>query len=47
MIILFWYVPYAGRIWKFAMIGASGVLVNNLTLITLAEYFDANKVIAG
>jgi dolichol-phosphate mannosyltransferase len=28
------------------MVGASGVLVNNLTLITLAEYFDANKVIA-
>src|SRR5918997_309607 len=43
---LFWYVPSAGRFWKFAMVGASGVLVNNLTLITLAEYFDANKVIA-
>jgi dolichol-phosphate mannosyltransferase len=43
---LFWYVPSAGRFWKFAMVGASGVLVNNLALITLAEYFDANKVIA-
>jgi dolichol-phosphate mannosyltransferase len=43
---LFWYVPSAGRFWKFAMVGASGVLVNNLTLITLAEYFEANKVIA-
>jgi dolichol-phosphate mannosyltransferase len=46
MISLFWYVPSAGRFWKFAMVGASGILVNNLTLITLAEYFDANKVIA-
>ncbi|WP_219974332.1 glycosyltransferase [Rubrobacter xylanophilus] len=43
---LFWYVPSAGRFWKFAMVGASGVLVNNLTLVTLAEYFDAHKVIA-
>jgi dolichol-phosphate mannosyltransferase len=43
---LFWYVPSAGRFWKFAMVGASGVLVNSLTLITLAEYLDANKVIA-
>src|SRR3712207_917572 len=43
---LFWYVPSAGRFWKFAMVGASGVLVNSLTLITLVEYFDANKVIA-
>jgi dolichol-phosphate mannosyltransferase len=43
---LFWYVPSAGRFWKFALVGASGVLVNNLTLITLVEYFDANKVIA-
>jgi dolichol-phosphate mannosyltransferase len=43
---LFWYVPSAGRFWKFAMVGASGVLVNSLTLIILAEYFDANKVIA-
>jgi dolichol-phosphate mannosyltransferase len=43
---LFWYVPSAGRFWKFALVGASGVLVNNVTLITLAEYFDASKVIA-
>src|SRR5215211_6758900 len=46
MISLFWYVPSAGRFWKFAMVGASGVLVNNLTLIILAEYFHAHKVIA-
>src|ERR687894_87891 len=43
---LFWYVPSAGRFWKFALVGASGVLVNIITLITLAEYFDASKVIA-
>src|SRR5919205_837850 len=43
---LFWYVPSAGRFWKFAMVGASGVVVNNLTLITLVEYFHANKIIA-
>jgi dolichol-phosphate mannosyltransferase len=43
---LFWYVPSAGRFWKFAMVGASGVLVNNIVLITLAEFFDASKVIA-
>src|ERR671917_693658 len=43
---LFWYVPSAGRFWKFAMVGASGVLVNILTLIILAEYFGAHKVIA-
>ncbi len=43
---LFWYVPSAGRFWKFAMVGASGVLVNMLTLVILAEYFDAHKVIA-
>src|ERR687893_62624 len=43
---LFWYVPSAGRFWKFAMVGASGVLVNILTLIMLAEYFGAHKVIA-
>src|SRR5919107_1604265 len=43
---LFWYVPSAGRFWKFALVGASGVLVNMATLIVLAEYFDANKVIA-
>src|SRR5918997_1856232 len=43
---LFWYVPSAGRLWKFLLVGASGVLVNMATLIMLAEYFDANKVIA-
>lgn len=43
---LFWYVPSAGRFWKFAMVGASGVLVNTAVLVTLAEYFDASKVIA-
>src|ERR687894_2962260 len=43
---LFWYVPSAGRFWKFAMVGASGVIVNSLVLITLAEVFDAHKVIA-
>ncbi len=43
---LFWYVPSAGRFWKFALVGASGVLVNMLTLIFLAEYLDAHKVIA-
>src|ERR687885_772644 len=35
---LFWYVPSAGRFWKFALVGASGVLVNLLTLITLVEH---------
>ena len=43
---LFWYVPSAGRFWKFALVGASGVLVNLLTLITLVEYFDANPTVA-
>ena len=43
---LFWYVPSAGRLWKFLLVGASGVLVNMVTLIVLAEYFHANKVIA-
>jgi dolichol-phosphate mannosyltransferase len=43
---LFWYVPAAGRFWKFALVGASGVLVNMVTLIVLAEIFDAHKVIA-
>ncbi len=43
---LFWYVPSAGRFWKFAAVGASGVLVNMATLIVLAEYFNASKVIA-
>src|SRR5215204_1431563 len=46
IISLFWYVPSAGRFWKFAMVGASGVLVNMATLVILAEYFDAHKVIA-
>jgi dolichol-phosphate mannosyltransferase len=43
---LFWYVPSAGRFWKFALVGTSGVLVNMATLIVLAELFDAHKVIA-
>ena len=43
---LFWYVPSAGRFWKFAMVGASGVLVNMATLVILAEYVNAHKVIA-
>src|SRR5919199_6047880 len=43
---LFWYVPSAGRFWKFALVGASGVLVNMVTLITLVEYFDANPTVA-
>src|ERR671916_317988 len=43
---LFWYVPSAGRFWKFALVGASGILVNMLTLITLVEYFDANPTVA-
>src|ERR687890_2505613 len=46
IISLFWYVPSAGRFWKFALVGASGVLVNMLTLITLVEYFDANPTVA-
>src|SRR5919199_6424313 len=43
---LFWYVPSAGRFWKFAMVGASGVLVNSLTLIILVEHFDAGPTVA-
>jgi dolichol-phosphate mannosyltransferase len=43
---LFWYVPSAGRFWKFALVGTSGVLVNMLTLITLVEYFDASPTVA-
>ncbi len=43
---LFWYVPSAGRFWKFALVGASGVVVNSVVLVTLAEVFDAHKVIA-
>ena len=46
MLSLFWYVPSAGRFWKFCLVGASGVLVNMVTLIVLAEVFDAQKVIA-
>src|SRR5215218_3939892 len=34
---LFLYVPSAGRIWKFLLVGASGVLVNMVTLIVRAE----------
>ncbi|MGI8649641.1 MAG: GtrA family protein, partial [Rubrobacter sp.] len=43
---LFWFVPAAGRFWKFALVGGSGVLVNTFILIVLAEFFDASKVIA-
>src|SRR5215204_5379925 len=43
---LFWYVPSAGRFWKFALVGVSGVLVNLLTLITLVEYFNANPTVS-
>src|SRR5215218_9485878 len=43
---LFWYVPSAGRFWKFALVGASGVIVNMLTLITLVEYFDVSPAVA-
>src|ERR671911_535053 len=43
---LFWYVPSAGRFWKFALVGVSGVLVNLLTLITLVEYLDAGPTVA-
>jgi len=43
---LFLYVPSAGRFWKFALVGASGVLVNMLTLVVLAEVFGANLIVA-
>jgi dolichol-phosphate mannosyltransferase len=46
IISLFLYVPSAGRFWKFALVGASGILVNLLTLITLVEYFDAGPTVA-
>ena len=46
IISLFWYVPSAGRFWKFALVGTSGVLVNLLTLIVLVEYFDAGSTVA-
>ncbi|CAN5643550.1 hypothetical protein BH24ACT21_BH24ACT21_00480 [soil metagenome] len=43
---LFWYVPSAGRFWKFAMVGASGALVNLLIYTYLTEFYNANYVIA-
>ncbi|CAN5651776.1 hypothetical protein BH24ACT22_BH24ACT22_02980 [soil metagenome] len=43
---LFWYVPSAGRFWKFAMVGASGALVNLLIYTYLAEIYNADYVIA-
>src|ERR687889_768888 len=43
---LFWYVPSAGRFWKFCLVGGSGGVVNMVTPIVLAEVFDAHKVIA-
>lgn len=43
---LFWYVPSAGRFWKFALVGASGVLVNLLTYAALITLVDAHQVIA-
>ncbi len=43
---LFWYVPSAGRFWKFAMVGASGVLVNLLVYTYLTEFYNADYVIA-
>src|SRR5919112_2612654 len=46
IISLFWYVPSAGGFWEFALVGASGVLVNLLPLITLVEYFNAGPTVA-
>ena len=43
---LFWYVPSAGRFWKFTLVGASGVLVNMLTFAALVTLVNANQVIA-
>ncbi len=43
---LFLHVPPAGRFWKFALVGASGALVNMAILIFLREYINANIVIA-
>lgn len=43
---LFWFVPSAGRFWKFAAVGASGVLVNLLVYMGLIAYVNADKVIA-
>ena len=43
---LFWYVPSAGRFWKFALVGTSGVLVNMLVFAALVTLVNANQVIA-
>ena len=43
---LFLHVPSAGRFWKFAMVGASGALVNMAVLVFLREYINAYIVIA-
>ncbi len=43
---LFWFVPSAGRFWKFAMVGASGALVNLLIYTYLTEFYNADYVIA-
>jgi len=43
---LLWYVPSAGRFWKFTLVGASGVLVNMLTFAALVTLVNANQVIA-
>lgn len=43
---LFWYVPSAGRFWKFALVGFSGVLVNLLIYTYLTEIYNADYVIA-
>ncbi|TCJ15129.1 glycosyltransferase [Rubrobacter taiwanensis] len=43
---LFWYVPSAGRFWKFAMVGSSGVVVNMAVLISLVELAGADKTVA-
>jgi dolichol-phosphate mannosyltransferase len=42
---LFFYVPSAGRFWKFALVGASGVLVNLLTLVALVELLGVDHTI--
>src|SRR5919199_796579 len=46
LVSLFWHVPSAGRFWKFSLVGASGVLVNLLTLTTLVEDFNANLTVS-
>jgi dolichol-phosphate mannosyltransferase len=43
---LFWYVPAAGRFWKFAMVGSSGVLVNMAVLVSLVEFLNADRTVA-